>query len=156
MKASGNLGSAILFALEQTPFNLTILTRRGSTTFKKPNDPRLKIIPVDYESITSISEALEGIDAIVCAVGSAAIPLQIKIIDAVIAVGVKRFIPSEFGADTFNEYSRGLPVYLAKVGVQNHLQVAANDGKIEWTAILGGPFLDYGIYIFSLVASMII
>jgi hypothetical protein len=66
---------------------------------KVPNDSRLKVIPTDYESITSISKGLEGIDAVVCAIGSAAIPLQIKIIDAAITIGVKRFIPSEFGAD---------------------------------------------------------
>lgn len=132
-------------ALHETSFSLTVLTRKDSVSLKDLEDSRLKVIPVDYESIDSIAAGLRGIHAVVCAIGSAAIPLQIRIINAAIKVGVKRFIPSEFGADTFNELSNKLPVYASKVAVQKHLQEAADKDQIEWTAIFGGPFLDWGM-----------
>ncbi|TVY58581.1 Bifunctional pinoresinol-lariciresinol reductase [Lachnellula cervina] len=143
--ATGNLGSAILTALRGTSFTLTVLTRKGSATSKDTQGLGAKIIPVDYESKDSIAEGLEGVDAVICTIGSAGISLQINIIDAAIAAGVKRFIPSEFGADSFNERASKLPVFKNKVAVQQHLQEAAKEDKIEWTAILGGPFLDWGL-----------
>jgi len=123
-----------------------VLTRKGSTGFKGLKESGLKVVQVDYESMESIVEGLKGIHAVVCTIGSAAVPLQIRIIDAAIKAGVKRFIPSEFGADTFNKFSSELPVYAAKVGVRKHLQEAASKDRIEWTAILGGPFLDWGTF----------
>ena len=59
-------------------------------------------------------------------------------------MGVKRFIPSEFGSDTLNEKSRGLPVFADKVKVQDALKKATSDG-MTYSLIFSGPFLDWGI-----------
>ena len=53
---------------------------------------------------------------------------QTRIIDAAIAAGVKRFIPSEFGSDSKNEKSKVLPIFGPKVAVRKYLdeKIAAN------------------------------
>jgi hypothetical protein len=68
------------------------------------------------------------------------VSIQPRLIDAAIEAGVKRFIPSEFGADTLNEKSRLLPVYPGKVTTFDHLIEKCREGKVEWTAIIGDRF----------------
>ena len=77
--------------------------------------------------------------------GSAALSSQPVLIDAAIKAGVTRFIPSEFGSDTTNEKSSHLPVFAAKVSTQKHLAEQARDGKISYTLIITGAFLDWGV-----------
>jgi uncharacterized protein YbjT (DUF2867 family) len=99
---------------------------------------------VDYDDPKSLIAALKGADAVVSAISSSAVPVQMKLIDASIEAGVKRFIPSEFGGDTFNEKSSQLPVYRGKLAVTEYLKQKASEDKIEYTAIMTGPFLDFG------------
>ena len=67
---------------------------------------------------------------------------------AAVKAGVKRFIPSEFGADTLNERTRGLPVFREKVLVQEALkEEGAREGGMEYTIVCTGPFLDWGIMV---------
>ncbi len=58
-------------------------------------------------------------------------------------MGVKRFIPSEFGSDTCNPKARALPVFGDKIVVQDYLIKKAREGLIEYTLIMSGPFLDW-------------
>jgi uncharacterized protein YbjT (DUF2867 family) len=138
---TGNLGSSVLTALVESPLTVTLVTRK--TDFSAPKG--VKVVTVNYDDPSTLVAAFRGNDAVVSTIGSFAIHLQSKLIDAAIEAGVKRFIPSEFGADTFNEKSAKLPVYKGKVAIQDQLKKAAAAGKIEWTAILGGPFFDWGL-----------
>lgn len=66
---------------------------------------------------------------------------------AAVAAGVKRFIPSEFGSDTTNPKARALPVYATKVAAQQYLERKAAEGAITYTLMLNGPFLDWGLMV---------
>lgn len=102
------------------------------------------MVTVDYNSTESLTSAFSGADAIVSAVDRFAVSCQFKMIDAAILAGVKWFLPSEYGADRFNENARALANYGEKNAVSHYLEEKAREGKISWTMIITGPFLDSG------------
>ncbi|KAF4957205.1 hypothetical protein FGADI_3270 [Fusarium gaditjirri] len=141
--AAGDLGSVVFKALvDSNKFNLTVLTRAGSTS-KFPSST--KVIQVDYESLDSLTSALQGQDAVVSTLGSLAIPSQTLLIDAAVAAGVKRFLPSEFGSNLVIPSVRQLPVFKTKVDIEDKLIALANEGKISYTFVYNSAFLDWGL-----------
>ncbi|KAI2471088.1 NAD(P)-binding protein, partial [Annulohypoxylon bovei var. microspora] len=139
--AKGNLGEIVLEQLLKAGFQVTVLTREGSThTF--PSNVTVKI--VDYTSQDSLVKALQGQDAVVATLASSALDAQLPLIDAAVKAGVKRFIPSDFGSDTYHPKVATLPSYKIKVDVQNAVKKAAESG-LTWTGVANGPFLDWGI-----------
>ena len=76
---------------------------------------------------------------------------QTNVINAAIAAGVKRFIPSEFGSDTTNPKARVLPVYRDKVAAEDYLEIKASEGAITYTLVYNGAFLDWGLMVGFLV-----
>ncbi|KAF9770232.1 hypothetical protein IL306_012247 [Fusarium sp. DS 682] len=141
--AAGDLGSAVFKALiDSNKFNLTVLTRKDSkSTFPQG----IKVIQVDYDSLDSLTSALQGQDAVVSTVGSLAIPSQTLLIDAAVAAGVKRFLPSEFGSNLAIPSVRSLPVFVTKVAIEDKLIALANEGKISYTFVYNSAFLDWGL-----------
>ena len=99
---------------------------------------------MSFTDKAALTESLRGIDALVLTVGNAMHHLQPLFIEAAIAAGVKRIIPSEFGSDRDNERVAALAVYKHKNETMKALNKAANEGKVTWTAVLNGPFLDWG------------
>ncbi|KAL7619790.1 hypothetical protein AAE478_010333 [Parahypoxylon ruwenzoriense] len=140
--AKGNLGEKVLEQLLIAGFQVSVLTRKSSSqTF--PSSVTVK--EVDYDSLESLTAALQGQDAVVSTIASAALPQQLPLIDAAVKAGVKRFIPSEFGSDTLNEKTSRLPGYTVKVQIQEALKKAAAESRLTYTFIFNGPFLDWGI-----------
>ena len=143
--ASGNLGPAILNQLLAAGFTVTALTRADSrSTFPSA----VKVVPVDYDSLESLTAALKGQDALVSTLATLAIGAQIRLVDAAIAAGVKRFIPSEFGSN--NPLARRMPVFADKVKVQDYLvqkvQEPGNEG-FSYTCVYNSIFFDWGLKI---------
>lgn len=147
--ATGNLGEPILKALLSSGnFNVTALTREGSNSTFPPN---VTVARVDYGSISNLTEALKGQDAFISTVGTAGVGQQQKLVDAALAAGVKRFIPSEFGCDTTNPNSANLPVYKAKVEMQQCLEDKCKGSCMTYTLVLNNAFLDWGIKVGFLI-----
>lgn len=140
--AGGNLGPTVLDAFLKTPsFNTTVLSREGSSSTFPPN---VKVIHANYDSSDSLKAAFQGQDAVVSLVGGMALGDQNKLIDAAIAAGVKRFIPSEYGSNTADKRVRDVvPVFEAKYGTVNYLK--SKESQISWTSIVCGPFFDWGL-----------
>ncbi|GKT90374.1 isoflavone reductase family protein [Colletotrichum tofieldiae] len=126
--ASGNIGAAVLPQLLNSDLDLTILSRQGSSaTF--PDG--IKVVKSDY-SPESLARVLEGQDAVVSMLPIMALEEQKKIAEAAIKAGVKRFIPSEYGSDSSPKKA--------------HLDwLATKEDQISWTAIITGPFFDWGV-----------
>jgi hypothetical protein len=122
---------------------LTVLSRSSSASIFPAS---VKVLHVDYTSIESLTAALKGQDAVISAVGNEGLPGQSVLVDASIAAGVKRFLPSEFGLDTGNSKAAALPVFGYKVATRKHIEekVAAGAG-ITYTYVINGPFLDWGL-----------
>ncbi|KAI1269537.1 NAD(P)-binding protein [Xylariaceae sp. FL1019] len=138
--ATGNLGPAIVTQLIKAGFEVTALTRQDSTN-SLPNSVKVKA--VDYDSVDSLSSALENQHALISTLGSLALSKQLKLVQAAINAKVNRFIPSEFGSDTSNPKTSKLPVFADKVVVANTLAEAAEKGSITYTIIRNGPFFDW-------------
>lgn len=118
---------------------MTALSRSGSTP-KLPSE--VKVVEVDYDSHDSLVTALKGQDVFISAVPNHGD--QPKLIDAAIAAGVKRFLPSEFGSDIAgNENVQKLPVFQGKLKTQKYLEEKKD--QISYTIVVNGAFLDWGI-----------
>lgn len=97
---------------------------------------------VDFESFDSLKDAFSGQDAVVSVVGSPGVSAQRLAIDAAIAAGVKRFIPSEFGVNTRKVRDRPMGAILrGKVEVVDYL--IEREREIEWTGVSTGLFFDW-------------
>ncbi|KAF7528402.1 hypothetical protein G7054_g10175 [Neopestalotiopsis clavispora] len=139
--ATGSLGSVMLDELLQAGFEVTVLTR--SADQKLPSN--VTVMVVDYDSLESVTEALRGQQAVVSTIGGAALSKQLLLVEAAANAGVIRFIPSEFGSNTLHPKVAQLPVFTDKVAVQNALKKEADAGRLTYTLISNGPFLDWGI-----------
>ncbi|KAF4631366.1 hypothetical protein G7Y89_g6760 [Cudoniella acicularis] len=138
--ASGSLGPHVLKALVDANFQVTVLTRS-----KKPGayDASVKVVEVDFTSVESLTAALKGVDGLVSTVTATAIENQTVLIDAAIAAGVKRFIPSEYGNCTTSPKVEALPIYAPMFKIKQYLQEKAKAGKLTWTVLACGAFLDF-------------
>ncbi|ROW06283.1 hypothetical protein VPNG_08054 [Cytospora leucostoma] len=143
--ASGNMGPAIVKALNTAKFTVSVLSRDGSS---HQFPPFVKVHKTDY-SLPSLSEAFRGQDAVVSLVGALGILDQIQMIDAASQVGVRRFLPSAFGSD-FGDKEGMQPNFLRlmgnKIRVQEHLVKVCEENKtLTWTEFITGPILDWAL-----------
>ncbi|OJJ07493.1 hypothetical protein ASPVEDRAFT_46796 [Aspergillus versicolor CBS 583.65] len=137
--ATGTLGPRVVQALIEADFQITILTRKKSGAYRSG----VKVFEVDFGSLESLTRALEGIDAVVSMVGGPGIDNQPLLIDAAVAAGVKRFIPSEFGSVTTNPELEEVFPYSSFSRVRKYLQSKAEAGDLSWTVLRCGAFLDF-------------
>lgn len=114
--AAGTLGMIILDKLVSSgKFNVRILRRNDSkSTFVRETD----IVDVDFDSVQSLATVVGDQDAVVSVLGSSAISAQKLLTDASIDAGVKRFVPSEFGANIDDPKTRMIPWNVDKVKIQ--------------------------------------
>ncbi|KAH8683745.1 hypothetical protein BGZ61DRAFT_535162 [Ilyonectria robusta] len=146
--ATGNLGPAILDALvkAQPPMRVTVLTReRSSVPQNVLEAPNVVVKVVDYSSASSIASALTAITHCISTLPSHALGIQKSLIDGCVAGGVGHFIPSEFGANFLDPVLRTIPTFGPKAEVDEYVEQLRLSGKIEYTLIRVGAFLDWGL-----------
>ncbi|KAH6644387.1 isoflavone reductase family protein [Boeremia exigua] len=143
----GNVGGAIIneLAKDGPKFNITAITRPTST-YTPADCPNIVHKTTDYSSLSSLTEAFTGQDAIVnCITGGATQYEPSKlIIDAAIAAGVKFYFANEFVSYVDSPQYRRMPEAFigSKVRIRASLSELAAAGKISWTSLNGGPFFD--------------
>lgn len=144
-QAAGNTGSAIVKALlSSNQFNVTALVRGDSTIIATlPSGVNTRTI--DYSNPSTLVDALKGQDAVISALNHAFLGHQRTLLDASVSAGVQRFIPSEYGSDTLNPKAAPLPLFAHKKTEQQYIEELAAQGKISYTIIINGPFLDFGL-----------
>ncbi|KIW11464.1 hypothetical protein PV08_10764 [Exophiala spinifera] len=136
----GTLGSAVLEQLLNAGFTVTVLSRTPDSVKGLPSG--VKVDRVDYSSVESLATALRGQDAVVSTVGPGALSSQKLTIEACILAGVKRYIPSDYGAITTDPKAQTLPINRSTVEIQQYLAEKARSGDLEYTVLATGPFLD--------------
>lgn len=147
MQSRGNVGSAIIKTLAKDcpHINITAISR-GSGDSTPPANSNLTLKTTDYTSLSSLTEAFSGQDAIVnCITGGATQYDASKlIIDAAVAAGVKFFFANEFVGHIDSPQYRRMPEAFigAKFRIREYLRELAAAGKIAWTSLNGGPFFD--------------
>ncbi|KAL5585844.1 hypothetical protein FOVSG1_013536 [Fusarium oxysporum f. sp. vasinfectum] len=143
--ASGSLGTAVLKELVQSGFGVRVLSRKAGQ-IPTAYSSQVKEIVVDYEDAESLRNALVGVDAVVSTLGAPAVGNpQRALVDAAVASGVQRFIPSNFGCDQENSLTRKLPVFAEKVKTEDYLIEKAQTSSLSYTFIYNNLFLDWGL-----------
>ncbi|MCJ1334434.1 hypothetical protein MMC10_011144 [Thelotrema lepadinum] len=142
--AGGSLGSYVLSSLQKS-FTVTILTRQSS---KSVFPPGLKVITVpDSYPVPDLVSAFTGQDAVVSTITTANFSVQKHFVDAAAQAGVRRYVPAEFGSDTYDgKLSELVPaIYGEKVAQMKHLEAACerSGGRMSWTAMATGAFFDW-------------
>ncbi|KAF3047951.1 hypothetical protein E8E11_009073 [Didymella keratinophila] len=94
-------------------------------------------------SPASLQSILTGQDLIISTTAGGDSAQQIRIIDAAIAAGVRRFMPHEFGHDTLNKgISSRILKSAGRAKVIEHLRAASKNANFEWVGIAAGYTLD--------------
>jgi uncharacterized protein YbjT (DUF2867 family) len=128
--------------------SVSVLTRiTSSATFPST----VTVYCTDY-SKASLVEAFKGQDAVVSTIATFSTHQQADIIDAAVATGVKRFIPSEYGVDTsLPQIADLLPPTLPKQKTVEYLRTKESSG-LSWTGVIVGGFFNWALQIPSLLA----
>jgi uncharacterized protein YbjT (DUF2867 family) len=139
--AGGNLGPHILKSLLDAGFHVTILSRNSS---KSTFPATAKVAQIDDEyPYEALVEAFKGQDAVVSTIGGMALSTQKRMIDAAVAAGIHRFIPTEFGSVPEGEDAEN-PVFGGKREIREYLETKKGQG-LTWTGIANGFFFEWGI-----------
>jgi len=96
-------------------------------------------------SVSTIASTREHLLSLCIAlVGGPALKEQKTFVDAAVAAGVKRFIPSDFGSDTSDTRAQAIvPFYTIKADIIAYLK--SKEDAISWTAVITGAFFDWGL-----------
>lgn len=142
---SGSLGSIIVQALDQEPsFNVTLL-KRASSKAKLPSHLKTITISDTYPQEDLIS-AFRGQDVVLDCLTA---PIEVdryRLVDAAVAAGVRRFVPSEYGLNNERPDARELtPMFREKAELREYLRAKAATGAIEWTGFACGTWLKWDI-----------
>ena len=160
-QASGNVGRPILKALLAAgQFNVTVLSRAESQAAFPSG---ANVVKTDF-SAESLVDAFRGQDAVVSAIPSHVGAEQIKLIDAALKAGVKRFIASDvrrfalrrarhlvlthynllqFGSDVENPNClEAVPFFQGKVQIVDYLRSKEAEG-LSWSSVINGAFTEY-------------
>ncbi|KAM7191709.1 hypothetical protein V8F20_009186 [Naviculisporaceae sp. PSN 640] len=141
---TGNLGPFIVNELVSAGFTVTGVTREGSTNSTPKYPEGVEIKTLDYSSLDALKEAFTGKDAVVSVVGAPGLGAQKLAVDAALEVGVKRFIPSEFGINTRRVRDKPIgKILTGKIAIVDYLQEKAKENPtFTWTGLTTGLFID--------------
>lgn len=90
-----------------------------------------------------LTQEFEGHDAVIDITSIPDPAVSIRLVDAAIAAGVRRFIPSEFSHSPSNAKARALSLWIGKNLVYQHITKLADEGKITFTSISNGGFVEF-------------
>lgn len=142
---AGNLGSLVIQSLIAVKrFNITIISRSGSSS-KFPADPSVTIKQGNYGSPSFLSSAFAGQEAVIFTLHHSAIPdLEITLIEAAAAAGVKWILPVEFGNDNANEgLIKLIPFNGKKTGPRRRIEELAKKHEgLKWIGIITNPWFE--------------
>ncbi|KAK4234538.1 hypothetical protein C8A03DRAFT_37681 [Achaetomium macrosporum] len=148
--ATGSIGRYVLRALLAEPsFRVTILQRASShTPLTSGSDSQdVRVITIDDSYPTdALVKAFTGQDAVISCVTTLSVANQHRFIDAAIAAGVRRYVPSEFGLNNMRPDAQALcSVFRDKGAVQQYLREKAAEGRIEWMSVSCGMWLKWSM-----------
>ncbi|MCC3151567.1 NmrA family NAD(P)-binding protein [Hymenobacter sp. BT770] len=142
--ATGDLGHRIGLALLARGAVVRALVRPGSA--HKPEVAALReqgaeLVEVDFNSVTALTKACTGAACVVSALSGlreVIVDLQKRLLDAAVAAGVPRFIPSDYCID----YTK-LPVGSNRnLDLRREFNQRLDQAPIQATSVLNGMFTD--------------
>ncbi|MCJ1288944.1 hypothetical protein MMC34_000475 [Xylographa carneopallida] len=148
--ATGTLGQHILKALLEASspgFDVSILSRNSALDL----DSHVHVYQTDYSDPSQIATLLEGQDVLVSAISSNTISdflHEDNLLSAAIIAKVPRYFSGEYTLDVTHsstlEIASGSAL-VPKIALAERLEREGREGRIEWTTIVCGGFLDWGL-----------
>lgn len=140
---TGNLGKRIIKALIARGAEVRAIVRNGSKPekIKKLTELGAKVIMVDISNVEELKLACQGASCVVSALSGlhdVIVDSQTKLLDAAIAAGVPRFIPSDFASD-FTKLPEGEN---RNFDLRKEFHRYLDKSPIAATSILNGAFAD--------------
>lgn len=141
--AGGNLGKYFMKSLlgsTEPKFQITVLAR-PSSSYTSPAE-NVKVIKHDLMDHNAMVENLRGNEALILMQGTDKefVTVSKAAIQAAISAGVKMVMPSDYG-------SKDTPLFVkataAKTHVRDFVQEKAQEGKITYTIVKNGAFIDF-------------
>ncbi|KAK3938163.1 hypothetical protein QBC46DRAFT_318189 [Diplogelasinospora grovesii] len=145
--ASGNVGAPLVKALLAANFHVTAISREESTsTFPEG----VSVLKADLGSVDSLTKAFAGQDAVVSTIAIPALGSQEALVDAAVAAGVRRFLPSEFGHHTLKLATQKGEMLAQLLGSKTQLlehiiEKSKSNPEFTWTGLATSPFTDWGL-----------
>jgi NmrA-like family len=140
---TGNLGGRIIKALIARGAAVRAIVRNGSTPekIKTLTEIGAELIAVDTSDAEALKQACQGVSCVVSALAGlheTIVESQIKLLDAAIAAGVPRFIPSDYSAD-FTQLPAGEN---RNFDLRKEFHQYLDKSSIAATSIMNGAFAD--------------
>lgn len=144
--ASGNLGRRIATGLVARGAAVRALVRAGGGREAQASHDALRrigatVVAVDYASLTELSEACAGASCVVSALAGlrdVVVEAQTMLLGAAVAVGVPRFIPSDYCIDV----TRLEPGTNRNLDLRREFHERLDRAPIAATSIFCGMFMD--------------
>jgi uncharacterized protein YbjT (DUF2867 family) len=141
--ATGDLGRRIVRELLHHDVRVRVLTRPGSGTAAAlfGEHDRVDIVTAAYSDPAALTTAVSGVDVVVSAVSGirpVIVDAQRALLEAAVAAGVPRFIPSDYSAD----YRRIAPGSNRNFELRREFAADVDAAPLRSTSILNGMFTD--------------
>ncbi|AQR63122.1 NmrA family protein [Brevundimonas sp. LM2] len=137
---TGDLGLRIARSLAERDATVLALTRQGSDTGPL-TQTGTAIRAVDFADASLLRESMSGATCVVSAVNGhedTIIDLQGRILEAAVAAGVPRFVPSDYSLD----FTRTRPGRNRNLDLRRRFMAQVDKAPIQATSILNGAFAD--------------
>jgi len=140
---TGNLGGRIVKALIKRGAEVRAIVRNGRKPEKiaKLTELGAKVVTVDMSDVEQLRQACQGASCVVSALAGlhdTIVDSQSKLLDAAIAAGVSRFIPSDYSSD-FTKLPAGEN---RNFDLRKEFHQYLDKSLIATTSILNGAFAD--------------
>ena len=141
--ATGNLGQKISRELIKRNTTVRAIVRDGSKQEKIDTLEKMgvDVVKVDLSNTQDLIHACEGVSCIVSAVAGlhdVIVDAQTKLLDAAVAAGVPRFIPSDFSSD-FTMMPAGVN---RNFDLRKEFKKKLDQSPVKATSIFNGAFAD--------------
>ncbi|BCA63447.1 NADH-flavin reductase [Sphingomonas sp. HMP9] len=141
--ATGDLGGRLLSALIRRGVEVRAVVR--STTPAASQDAVRAgggtLVPVDFADEAALTAALAGVECVVSVLNGlepVILDLQGRLLDAAVAAGVPRFIPSDFSLD----FTKTRPGDNRNMDLRRRFMARVDTAPIRATSIFNGAFAD--------------
>ncbi len=140
---TGDLGGRIAAALGQRRLAFRAIVRPGSSSAARAGlqAAGAELVVADYDDATALCRACEQTSCVVSALNGLAlvmIGMQGKLLDAAVAAGVPRFIPSDYSLD----FTKTRPGDNRNLDVRRQFMARIDATPIKATSVLNGAFAD--------------
>ncbi|KAF7366618.1 NmrA domain-containing protein [Mycena sanguinolenta] len=138
---AGTIGLPIINALAARSVSVVLLSRPGSPPKALP--PGVKVVHVDYNNATSVSEVLKQhrIDVVLSTVAIPGLAGQTSLVDAAKLAGVRLFSPSEYATPTDSQ-PPGTDNPFGGTGTKDRIAKYLQSVGLPSMRVFTGPFTE--------------